>query len=56
MVRWVVVPFPNSFTGREDRDLDAELQTDAELRGVMARGIAALPALMARGGSASRRR
>jgi putative DNA primase/helicase len=47
--RWVVVPFPNSFLGKEDRTLDAKLTTDAELRGIMARGIAALPALMARG-------
>ena len=47
--RWVVVPFPNSFLGREDRGLDAKLHTDAELRGVLRRSIAALPALMARG-------
>ena len=49
MARWVVVPFPNSFLGREDRTLDAKLQTDAELRGILRRGIEALPALMARG-------
>ena len=47
--RWVVVPFPNNFLHAEDRNLDAKLQTDAELRGIMARGIRALPALMARG-------
>jgi P4 family phage/plasmid primase-like protien len=47
--RWVVVPFPNSFLHAEDRNLDAKLQTEAELRGVMARGIRALPALMTRG-------
>jgi putative DNA primase/helicase len=47
--RWVVVPFPNVFTGTENRQLDTWLQTDAELRGVMRKGIAALPALMARG-------
>jgi len=47
--RWVVVPFPNCFLGCEDRDLDAKLQTEYELRGVLRRGIAALPALMARG-------
>jgi putative DNA primase/helicase len=46
--RWVVVPFPNSFIGKENRNLDNELQTDAELRGIMARGIRALPDLMAR--------
>jgi P4 family phage/plasmid primase-like protien len=47
--RWLVIPFPRTFAGREDRKLDTRLQTDAELAGVMARGIAALPALMARG-------
>lgn len=49
MARWVVVPFPTSFVGREDRGLDARLQTDDELRGILRRGIEALPALMARG-------
>jgi putative DNA primase/helicase len=49
VARWVVVPFPTSFLGREDRGLDARLQTDAELRGILRRGIEALPALMARG-------
>ena len=39
MARWVVVPFPTSFLGREDRTLDAKLQTDAELRGILRRGI-----------------
>lgn len=47
--RWVVVPFPNSFLGHEDRTLDAKLSSEAELRGILARGVAALPALMARG-------
>jgi putative DNA primase/helicase len=49
VARWVVVPFPQSFLGRENRNLDAQLQTDAELRGVLRRAVAALPALMARG-------
>ena len=49
VARWVVVPFPTSFIGREDRGLDARLQSDAELRGILRRGVAALPALMARG-------
>lgn len=49
VARWVVVPFPVSFIGREDRGLDARLQTDAELRGILRRGIDALPALMNRG-------
>lgn len=47
--RWTVVPFPNTFAGKEHRDLDAELHTAAELRGVMARGIRALPMLLKRG-------
>lgn len=49
VARWVVVPFPHSFLGREDRGLDDQLHTDPELQGILARGIAALPALMARG-------
>lgn len=47
--RWLVVPFPNSFVGREDRNLDDRLQTEDELRGVLARGVSALPKLMKRG-------
>lgn len=47
--RWVVVPFPHSFAGREDRTLDARLQARAELQGVAAGGVAALPGLMKRG-------
>lgn len=49
VARWVVVPFPTSFLGREDRQLEARLQSDAELRGILARGAHALPALIARG-------
>lgn len=47
--RWLVLPFPNDFTGREDRRLDGKLGTAAELRGIAARAIAALPALLERG-------
>lgn len=47
--RWVVVPFPHDFTGREDRFLDGKLHTAAELAGVAARGVAALPGLLERG-------
>lgn len=47
--RWTVVPFPNSFYGRENRNLDRELQTGDELRGILARAVDALPALLARG-------
>ena len=49
VARWVVVPFPQSFIGREDRNLDARLHTDAELRGILRRAVEALPALMRRG-------
>lgn len=47
--RWVVVPFPNSFVGREDRGLDARITTSAELEGILRYAVEALPALMARG-------
>ncbi|OBK51436.1 hypothetical protein A5657_18130 [Mycobacterium kubicae] len=48
--RWIVVPFPRSFTD-DDKDvyIDAKLQNPAELQGAMARGIAALRTLMKRG-------
>ena len=49
VARWLVVPFPTSFAGREDRSLDAKLMPDSELQGILAHGIAALPALMKRG-------
>lgn len=49
VARWVVVPFPNSFLGKEDRGLDARLSSESELRGILRRGIEALPSLMARG-------
>jgi phage/plasmid-associated DNA primase len=44
-----VVPFPNTFLGKENRDLDAELQTDAELSGILARAVTTLPTVMERG-------
>ena len=49
VARWVVVPFPTSFLGREDRTLTAKLTSPAELQGILRRGIEALPALMTRG-------
>jgi P4 family phage/plasmid primase-like protien len=49
MSRWVVIPFPNDFTGREDRHLDERLQVDEEIRGIAAKGVEALRRLMARG-------
>jgi putative DNA primase/helicase len=47
--RWIVVPFPNTFTGTEDRGLDNLLHTDSELRGITCKGIAGLPELIKRG-------
>lgn len=49
LARWLVVPFPHSFVGREDRGLDHRLRRDDELAGIAARGIAALPRLLERG-------
>jgi putative DNA primase/helicase len=45
--RWLVVPFPNSFAGREDRFLGKRLK--AELPGVLAEGVRRLPGLLDRG-------
>lgn len=45
--RWVVVPFPHSFLGREDRTLDGRLHD--ELPGVAAKAVRALPRLLDRG-------
>ncbi|HEX7038705.1 MAG TPA: phage/plasmid primase, P4 family, partial [Trueperaceae bacterium] len=47
--RWLVVPFPHSFAGREDRTLDRRLTAPAELAGIAARAVRALPALLERG-------
>ena len=47
--RWLVIPFPNDFTGREDRHLDERLQTKAELEGIAVKAMPALRNLMARG-------
>lgn len=49
MSRWVVLPFPNTFTGREDRGLDARLTTPAELAGIARKGMAALWDVLMRG-------
>jgi putative DNA primase/helicase len=45
--RWLVLPFPHSFAGREDRTVEAKLH--AELPGILAAGLRQLPALLARG-------
>lgn len=47
--RWVVIPFPNDFTGREDRSLDYRLQQPSEIEGIAAKALVALDHLMARG-------
>jgi putative DNA primase/helicase len=49
VARWVVVPFPHSFVGKEDNELTAKLTSESELRGILYRGATALPRLMARG-------
>jgi P4 family phage/plasmid primase-like protien len=45
--RWLLIPFPHSFIGKEDRDLDAKLH--AELPGIAVKAITALRRLMDRG-------
>jgi P4 family phage/plasmid primase-like protien len=45
--RWLVIPFPVSFAGREDRTVEDRLR--AELPGILAGGLRRLPALLARG-------
>jgi P4 family phage/plasmid primase-like protien len=47
--RWLVVPFPNTFLGAEDRGLDARLSEPPELSGVLANAVQGLRAVMARG-------
>lgn len=47
--RWVIVPFPHSFTDKPDRELDDKLQSAGELRGILRKAVERLPALMARG-------
>ena len=44
-----MIPFPHDFTGREDRALDAKLQTKAELQGIAAKAMPALRRLLDRG-------
>ena len=47
MSRWLVIPFPVSFAGREDRAIEPRLH--AELPGILAKALRYLPALLARG-------
>ena len=49
MSRWVVLPFPNSFEGVEDRGLDAALSAPSELEGVLVRAVEGLRAVIAAG-------
>lgn len=53
LARWVTVPFPHSFEGREARAIGDRLQTDAELRGVLVKGITAVRVAMERGNFSS---
>jgi putative DNA primase/helicase len=39
MSRWVIIPFPKAFTGREDRTLDERLATPGELSGLLNRAL-----------------
>lgn len=47
--RWLVVKFPYSFVGREDRGLSRRISTPEELSGIAFRAVHALRDLMARG-------
>lgn len=47
MSRWLVIPFPNSFAGREDRTIEPRLH--AELPGILAKALRKLPVLLNRG-------
>lgn len=47
--RWLVVKFPYSFVGREDRGLSRRLGTPEELSGIAFRGVHALKNLLDRG-------
>ena len=49
MSRWLVVPFPNTFLGQEDRSLDERIQKPDQLAGVLVRAVTGLQAVMARG-------
>ena len=49
MSRWVVLPFPNSFEGVEDRGLDAALSAPSEVEGVLVRAVEGLRAVIAAG-------
>jgi putative DNA primase/helicase len=47
--RWIVVPFPKTFLGNEDRALDSRLHAPEEVSGVLVKAVAGLRAVMARG-------
>ncbi|MET8332177.1 DNA primase family protein [Streptosporangium canum] len=49
MLRWVVINFPNSFAGSEDRGLDDRLGTPNEIEGIAAKAVPALRRVMKRG-------
>lgn len=49
MSRWVVLPFPNSFQGVEDRGLDAKLSSQSELEGVLVKAVEGLRVVLSAG-------
>jgi putative DNA primase/helicase len=49
MSRWLIIPFPNTFLGEEDRTLDTQLGQPNEIEGLLVRAVAGLRAVMARG-------
>lgn len=53
MSRWVPIPFPHTFTGREDRSYDARLSQPSEIEGMLVKAMAGLKTVMARGNFSS---
>jgi P4 family phage/plasmid primase-like protien len=49
MSRWLVIPFPNEFLGKEDRNLDAVLQQPEQIEGMLVKSVSGLRALIERG-------
>lgn len=48
LARWVILPFPHSFIGREDPGLSDRLTAKSELMGIAAKAVPALRKLMER--------
>jgi phage/plasmid-associated DNA primase len=49
MARWLPIPFPFSFIGREDPSVETAMHAPAELEGVLVKAVEGLRSLMARG-------